>query len=155
VVEGVRPAVSADLPLLAALAEQAVLEQVGSRGGRVWAAREARAVPAETSLQADLDSSSAVVLAGTIDDVVVGYLVARTEMLRDGSVLGSLSDVYVEPAARDVGIGELLVEAALAWCDEHRCAGVDATVLPGNRATKNFFESMGFTARAITVHRAR
>jgi ribosomal protein S18 acetylase RimI-like enzyme len=153
--EGVRPAETADLPLLAHLAEQAVLEQVKSRGGRVWAVREARPVPAEVSLQEDLDSPSAVVLAGTIDEVVVGYLVARTEMLRDGSVLGRLTDVYVEPEARDVGIGELLVDAAIAWCDERGCTGVDAIVLPGNRATKNFFESMGFTARALTVHRAR
>ncbi len=132
-----------------------MLEQAEARGGRVWAAREARALPAGPSLGDDLGSPSAAVLAGTIDDVVVGYLVARTEELRDGTVLGRLSDVYVEPDARDVGIGELLVDAALAWCDERHCAGVDAIVLPGNRFTKNFFESMGFTARALTVHRVR
>jgi ribosomal protein S18 acetylase RimI-like enzyme len=86
---------------------------------------------------------------------VVGYLVARAEPLRDGTVLGRLTDVFVEPEARAVGIGELLVDAALAWCDERECRGVDATVLPGNRATKNFFETMGFTARALTVHRSR
>jgi hypothetical protein len=33
------------------------------------------------------------------------------------------------------------------------CVGIDALALPGNRQTKNFFESFGFTARAIVVHR--
>jgi hypothetical protein len=32
------------------------------------------------------------------------------------------------------------------------CSGVDATALPGNRATKNFFEESGFTARLLVMH---
>jgi ribosomal protein S18 acetylase RimI-like enzyme len=155
VVEGVRSAVAADLPRLAELAGQGVAEQSESRGGPVWAAREARTLPPEASLEADMASASTLVLAGTIDEVVMGYLVAHTEELRDGTVLGRIADVFVEPEAREVGIGELLVDAALAWCDERKCRGVDAIVLPGNRATKNFFETMGFTARALIVHRSR
>lgn len=153
--EDVRVAELADLPRLAELAELAVAEQRDGRGGAVWSAFEARELPALQSLQEDLASPSAVILAGTIDDAVVGYLVARAEPLRDGTVLGRLTDVFVEPEARDVGVGEVLVERALEWCAERGCRGVDAVVLPGNRATKNFFETMGFTARAITVHRAR
>jgi len=155
VLEGVRPAVAGDLPRLVELAALGVAEQVEARGGAVWAAREARTLPADVTLEADLSSPTTLVLAGTIDAVVVGYLVAHTEELRDASVLGRITDVFVEPEARDVGIGELLVDAALAWCDERGCRGVDAIVLPGNRATKNFFETMGFTARALIVHRAR
>ena len=30
--------------------------------------------------------------------------------------------------------------------------GVDALALPGDRATKNFFETFGLKARAIVVH---
>jgi len=30
---------------------------------------------------------------------------------------------------------------------------VQSTALPGDRATKNFFESQGMVARAILVHR--
>jgi hypothetical protein len=29
---------------------------------------------------------------------------------------------------------------------------VDVIALPGHRATKNFFEEQGFTARAIVMH---
>ena len=35
----------------------------------------------------------------------------------------------------------------------YRLAGVDATALPGDRLTKNFFESNGFTARLLIMHR--
>ena len=33
------------------------------------------------------------------------------------------------------------------------CFGVDSLALPGDRHTKNFFESFGLVARAIVVHR--
>ena len=107
----------------------------------------------ETSLREDLADASRLVLAGTIDDVVVGYAVVRTEVLRDGGRLGVLTDIYVEPEARAVGVGEVLVDEVLRWCRELGCTGVDGLALPGNRSTKNFFETFGFTARAIVVHR--
>lgn len=151
--EGVRPATDADLPRLAELVREAVEEQAEARGGPVWAQREAREVPADDSLRAALADPDQLVLAGTIDDAVLGYAVARTERLRDGSLLGIISDVYVEHGAREIGLGEVLVDRIVAWCTDRGCRGIDALALPGNRSTKNFFESFGFTARAIVVHR--
>jgi hypothetical protein len=40
-----------------------------------------------------------------------------------------------------------------AFCETRDCLGVDAIALPGNRDTKNFFETFGLVARAILVHR--
>jgi GNAT superfamily N-acetyltransferase len=151
--EAARPATIADLDVLAELTAAAVAEQVDGRGGAVWAAREARQLPAGPSLRRDLEDADRLVLAGTIDDAVLGYAVARTETLGDGSRLGIVTDIYVEPEARAVGLGEVLLDAVLEWCRQHGCAGVDALALPGNRATKNFFETFGFTARALIVHR--
>lgn len=152
-IEAARPATDADLPRLAALVEEAVAEQADARGGAVWAARETRARPAGASLATDLAAEDHLVLAGTIDEAVVGYAVVHTEPLRDGTLLGVLTDIYVEPGARGVGVGEHLVDAVVAWCAERRCRGVDGLALPGNRGTKNFFEAHGFTARVIVVHR--
>ena len=67
---------------------------------------------------------------------------------------GVLDACYVEPEARGVGMGRLLMEAAVAWLEEPGCAGVDGTALPGDRQAKNFFESAGFKARMLTMHRA-
>ncbi len=152
--EGARLARADDLPRLAELAEEAVAEQVDHRGGAVWSRRETRPQPALPSLAVALDDPLQLVLAGTIDGAVVGYGVVRLERLRSGEHLGILSDLYVEPEAREVGVGEMLVERVLAWCTEHGCRGVDALALPGNRNTKNFFETFGFTARALIVHRS-
>jgi GNAT superfamily N-acetyltransferase len=152
--EGARLATAADVGRLAELAASAVTEQAGDRGGAVWSVREARPVPAEETLTRDLSDDDTLVLAGTIDDVVVGYAVVHVEPMRDGRLLGVLSDVYVEEEARAVGVGEALVDRVLEWCRERGCAGVDALALPGNRESKNFFETFGFTARALVVHRS-
>ena len=73
---------------------------------------------------------------------------------RDGGVLGVLDDIYVEPEAREVGVGEALMDAVEAWCRGRGCIGIDSLALPGNRETKNFFETLRSVARAIVVHRS-
>ena len=151
--EAARPASAADLPRIAELARAAIAELRPTKGGEVWARREARAEPVEQSLRADLDRQDTCMIAGTIDDVVVGYAVAVIERLSDGSLLARVTDLYAEPEAREVGVGEELLNAVIAWASDRRCVGVDSLVLPGNRETKNFFESFGLVARAIVVHR--
>jgi GNAT superfamily N-acetyltransferase len=152
--EAARLATLDDLDRLAELAAVAVPEQAGDRGGAIWSVREARELPADDTLRRDLLDDDTLVLAGTIDEVVVGYAVATTEVLRDGRQLGRITDLYVEAPARAVGVGECLADAVVAWCTAQGCSGIDALALPGNRETKNFFETFGFTARAIVVHRS-
>jgi GNAT superfamily N-acetyltransferase len=151
--EAARPAAAEDVPRLAQLVAEAVAEQAEGRGGRIWSARETRALPADASLAALVADPDALVLAGTIDGTIVGYAVAVTEQLRTGDRLGVVTDVYVEEGARAVGVGEALLDQVVDWCEAAGCIGIDALALPGNRSTKNFFESFGFTARAIVVHR--
>lgn len=151
--EASRPATSDDLPRLAELAEMAIDELAPTRGGAVWAAREARARPVLQSLVAHLEDPERLLLVGTFEQVVVGYGAAHTEDLRTGERLGVIDDLFVEEPARQVGVGEALMEDLLAWFRDRGCHGADALALPGNRETKNFFESFGFTARALVVHR--
>ena len=152
-IETARPAGEDDVPRIAELVEEAIAELVPTRGGELWAAREARAVPAHESLAKAVADPRQLLLAGEIDGVVVGYAAVRLEELRTGETLGVVDDIFVEPPARGVAVGELLMDAALAWCEEQGCIGVDSYALPGNRDTKNFFERFGLTARAIIVHR--
>ncbi len=60
-----------------------------------------------------------------------------------------LDACYVEPEARGVGIGHLLVAAAVRWFADHGADGIDGIALPGDRQAKNFFESAGFKARML------
>jgi GNAT superfamily N-acetyltransferase len=90
---------------------------------------------------------------GTIDGVTIGYGIVRVEHLRDGGRLGVIDDLFVLPGARAIGVGEAMMDELLAFCEDRGCLGIDSIALPGNRHTKNFFETFGLVARAILVHR--
>ncbi len=140
------------MPRLAELNRTVIDELAPMRGGAVWKAREARQEPIEEALEELLEDPEYRVLVATIDATVVGYAVARLERLTDGSVLGVIDDIFVEEGARQVGLGELMINELIAWCEERKCIGMDAMALPGHRATKNFFEESGFTARQLVMH---
>lgn len=152
--EASRSAAADDLPRLAELADAAVAELRGGRGGEVWARRTGRRPPYEDGFRAALEADDHLVLVGTVDGVVMGYGVAEIEVLDDGGRLGVVTDLYTEPGCRELGIGEVMMEALVDWCRERGCFGVDSLALPGDRHTKNFFESFGLVARAIIVHRS-
>jgi GNAT superfamily N-acetyltransferase len=152
-VEGSRPATAEDVPRIAELAELARRELTPMKGGALWAAREAIAPPFETAYTTLSGRDDAIVVVGTVDDTVVGFGVAVLERLRSGDTLGLVTDLFVEPEARAVGVGEAMAEALIAFCTARGCVGIDALALPGHRAAKNFFEESGFTARALVMHR--
>jgi GNAT superfamily N-acetyltransferase len=151
-VEGNRPATVEDLPRIAELAELARHELAPMKGGALWEAREAIAPPYENAYAILLGRDDALVVVGTVDETVVGFGVVTLERLRTGDTLGIVSDLFVEPEARAVGVGEAMAEALVAFCTAQGCVGIDALALPGHRAAKNFFEGEGFTARALVMH---
>jgi ribosomal protein S18 acetylase RimI-like enzyme len=152
-VESARRAGSADVARLAVLGRQGAAELTPNRGGSIWAAREARPEPLEDAYRSLLQRDDHCVVVGTIDAVVVGFGVGRIEQLRDGRTLGIVDELYVEPEARSIGVGEAVVGELLDFFVAHGCVGADAFALPGNRATKNFFEQQGFVARSLVMHR--
>ncbi len=151
--EGSRPATAEDVPRIAELAELAREELVPMKGGALWAVREAVAEPFEDTYGALVDRDDALVVVGTVDETVVGFGVVTLERLRNGETLGAITDLFVEPGARSVGVGEAMADDLVAFCATRGCTGIDALALPGHRATKNFFEESGFTARALVMHR--
>jgi GNAT superfamily N-acetyltransferase len=152
-VEASRPATAGDVPRLTELVALATAELVGLRGGVTWAAGRVSPVPVPERLAAALADPEQLVLAGTIDGALLGYAWVRVAVLGDGTRLGVVEDLFVEAEARGVGLGEAMMGDVLAWCRARGCAGVDAIALPGHRATKNFFEESGFTARLLVMHR--
>lgn len=153
--EVARVAGIADLDAVAALTRQGIAELRPNRGGAVWHRYEAAAEPHEPRLVALLSGEDPTTCAvvGTIDDVVVGYGLVGADTLHDGAVIAVVSDLYVDPEARGIGLGEAMMDLLVAWAQERGAIGIDALALPGDRHTKNFFETFGLTARAIVVHR--
>lgn len=94
---------------------------------------------------------SHVVLVGTLDDVVVAMLAMYLSTEKDR---GLISHVYVEAEGRELGLGDTMVEHAIAAVRGAGLNGIEAVALPGDRETKNLFERAGLTARRLTVYKS-
>jgi GNAT superfamily N-acetyltransferase len=158
-VDEARPATPGDLGALNHLRSEALEALAAGKGGDLWRRRDLRH-PVDRPINEDLlGDPSHLVLVGTIDGVAVAYALAHLEHLdagrhpETGEPLAVIDELYVEPDARSVGVGESLVESLLEWATSHRCVGIDAFALPGDRHVKNLFERSGLVARAILVHR--
>ena len=86
---------------------------------------------------------------GRTAEAVVGFLVAG--LLGDPMPVARIDQVFVEEDARELGFGDGLVAAALAWARQVGAELIEAETLPGDRNLKNLYERAGVTARLITV----
>ena len=138
-----------ELTLLRHLARQSTTDRLAERGGAVLEQLD----PRPTIDDARLADEDVLLALGLYDDVVFGY--AHAEVLDvHGARIVRMYDVFVEPDARGVGIGESLLTFIFDWAREKGAGAIDSIVLPGNREGKNFFERFGLVARAIHVYRA-
>lgn len=95
------------------------------------------------------DSSTNTFVAG-VDETVMGYLVAKLGQAKSGKI-ATIEQVFVTKDARNIGIGDALVSATIAWARAESLVALDGFALPGDRETKNLFERSGLVARLITV----
>jgi ribosomal protein S18 acetylase RimI-like enzyme len=159
----VRAARPEDLKRLAELYTAADQELRIMRGGRVLLGLNGRGGRLEQSLAEDIEDPACCTVVAVVgpdrpDDPdqpsdVVGYGTCRALEMTGGELVGSIEDLYVQPAARRSGAGRVMAEFLVEWSEAQGCVGVDANALPGNRAVKSFFEAEGFTARLLVMHR--
>lgn len=135
--ESVRPLLIDDIAAVSALEAEAREAMSHQRGGPQ---RLAETPPA------DWAAALGRAFVGTIDGVVVGYL----ELELRGHI-ADVRQVYVEPGARELGLGDGLLAAALEAARDAGCTVLEGTALPGDRDTKNLYERAGIVARKITV----
>ena len=168
--ESARQATPGDADRITELCVQAREELASERGAGVFLAHELRPLPRSAGPLGPQDEGDARRMwVGTYEDVVVGYVSAdfltgkyRTAADLGKSARGDRVKSYLnerglrilkaldEVSAR---LGAKPAHVALAWLRAEGCAAVDAYALPGMRDTKNFFETFGFTARLLIVHR--
>ncbi len=149
--EAARLATTDDVDAIAVIDAAVRTEKQDQRGGSLYLRREA-VIPAATRAEALLQSKTGIVVVGTFDGVPFGYALAEIEELEDGSTIGRIDDLAVVEEARKVGIGAAIMHQLLDHFRSAGCIGADARALPGDRHTKNFFESFGLKARMLTVH---
>jgi ribosomal protein S18 acetylase RimI-like enzyme len=88
-------------------------------------------------------------VAGFNDTVFASLTVGKK-----GDAAWHICHVFVEPQAREVGIGDALVRHVLDVLTDVGAQWISAHALPGDRAMKNLFERHGLVAQTITVGRA-
>ena len=145
----VRDAEVDDAAGVAWLEGQARASLVDARGGPQLLAEQP---PVEDWAARITDAASRVWVA-LIDDVIVGYLELTLPAGGDGHAggTGHVRQVYVEPAARELGFGDEMLGHAI---EAIRAAGgsvIESFALPGDRDTKNLFERAAVTARKLIV----
>lgn len=148
-----RPAVASDLAALAQL--YGGLEAEMTEVHPMWPLADGLGDPLENAWRLLLDDPDTVIVIGEIDGYPFGFLVARIEDLLPraaGERVGSIRLVFVDPPARQVGVGEAMLDLVLGQLRSRSISKFDAHVLPGHRLVKNFFESGGFSARSIVMH---
>ena len=118
--ESSRPASADDIPRVVELAELMRAELGAMRGGSLWLEREAWPEPLGDAYGALLARDDALLLVGAIDDAVIAFAAVVIEELRSGARLGVITDLFVEPEAREVGVGEVLADAMVAALPRRR-----------------------------------
>lgn len=144
-----------DVPDLVRMYQLLSAEQAAIR--EVWPYADGLPEPISGTFEALLADADARVVVGEIDGVALGFLVAGTAPLlepRSSQRIGVVRLIFTEPDARGVGVGATMLTTVLDEIGRHQIELFDALVSPGHRAAKNFFESNGFKARSITMHRA-
>ncbi len=122
-------------------------------GGLVRTSDEGGVLPETTtdSVSRYVADPRRTALVGTLDDWVAGAALCRVDDA-DGERRGVLDVCFVERGAREVGLGQLLLERSIEWFRGQHCTGVDGSALPGDRGAKQFYESAGFKARLLVMH---
>ena len=152
--EAARPARADDVDLLITIAEEHAKAIADDRGAGLLFRRELLLDDLATELRAAIDDSDASVIVGLFDGYPFGYALVYYERLADGAWLARLEHLVVDASARKVGVGEAIMNRVLDEARARSCIGIDSRALPGDRDTKNFFESFGLKARLLTVHRS-
>ena len=140
----VRPATHDDAEQLSELEHEARAALFDQRGGDRWLV--------EHPLVGDgwpRRCSSSAVYVGSIDEVVIGYIVAD---LGDDDIV-RIDQVWVTPQARELGFGDALLATAIDDAKAKGAVAVEGQALPGDRHTKNLYERAGIVARLITTFR--
>jgi ribosomal protein S18 acetylase RimI-like enzyme len=137
----IRTAHDADLDQVRELQDEARENLGDQRGGPRWLMQH-------PDRQWEREPGPTTVLIGVLDGVVTGYLVLVHPA---GDSVAVVDEVYVAAWARELGYGDGLLAAAVERSRQAGAQYLEATALPGDRATKNLYERAKITARAITV----
>jgi GNAT superfamily N-acetyltransferase len=150
----VREAAPSDAPTLTELYRHLEDEMVALKPA--WGLVDGLPHPVEEAIASRILDPDWTTYVAELDGVIVGFLFARDEDLlpqAGGGRIASIRHLYTDLEAREIGVGEAMMDRFLEDARRRGIAMFDAHVSPGHRLAKNFFEANGFKARSIVMHR--
>lgn len=120
----------------------------------MWPKADGLPTPISDALAWHVAADDSVVVVGEIDGHVFGFMIGMVESLLEHveEDIAAIRYVFTELPAREVGVGEAMLDLMMDQLRDRGIVRFDAHVLPGHRLVKNFFESGGFSARSIVMH---
>ena len=122
-----------------------------------WRLADGLAHPVDQAIADMVGDPEWTTYVGEIDGAALGFLFGRYEALlpqAHGSVVASVRYIFTHPQGREVGVAEAMIDQYMTAARADGVTRFDAHVSPGHRLSKNFFESHGFKARSIVMHRS-
>lgn len=95
-------------------------------------------------------SSRTVYFVAGVGVTVFGSL----ELSQNSNDSWTITHVFVEKDAREIGIGDALVQHAMTFLRNEKATWIAGQAQPGDRALKNLFERHGLVAQTILVGRS-
>ena len=77
--------------------------------------------------------------------------IKRTPPHRGGVLVGEISDIWVEPRARRLGLAERLTQLTIDWLMAQGIHSVEAQILDGNGPSWALFKKLGFQSELRQV----
>ena len=139
----VRSASEQDVPAIVDLAKEARSEIAQFRGHEHLLEDS---TSTEQQWATAIASDTNVVLVALSSMSTVGY--AKGDIDDKGAIC-LVSHVFVDPQARQLGIGAGLVGEIARVAKAKGCQTLDAVALPGDRKMKNLYERIGMPARLL------
>lgn len=93
------------------------------------------------------DEDNAYVCLATVDGACVGFALTTNRMILESGNVAELQDLYVMPAYRRHGIGDVLIDDAVEWAAERQASMVEVVVAPNDRDVSRlvaYYERLGF-----------
>jgi ribosomal protein S18 acetylase RimI-like enzyme len=87
-----------------------------------------------------------VLYVAELDGRVVGFILARLKQVPKylgGVMVGELKDMWVEPEARRLGVGEKLLRLAIEWVQAQGVHSAEAQILVGNEPIIRLVQRLG------------
>ncbi len=139
---------AAEIQLVAQRMRQTLIEVLGeARGSAMYS-------PAwlEQRVRWHLDghaTTGEVLLAETLDGVIVGHTIVRIDQDEAGAPVGLFSTIYVDPAFRNAGVAQRLVTCGEAWMVRYALSRAVTYTDVDNIKLQTLFRARGYVMKAM------